>query len=64
MIRINLITVKRRKPIQIPFAAIFLVIALAGILVGFYLGTMALEGHNNDLIEEKEALEAEVQANK
>jgi len=64
MIRINLITTKRRKPIQIPFAAIFLVIALAGILVGFYLGTMALNGYNDDLLDEKKKLEDDVKANK
>lgn len=34
MIRINLLTVKRRKPIQIPFAAIFTVIGIVVIAVG------------------------------
>lgn len=43
MIKINLITVKRRKPIQIPFAFIFLVIALIGILAGFIVATTMVD---------------------
>lgn len=64
MIKINLITVKRRKPIQIPFAAIFLVIALAGILVAFYFATIWVETYNDDLKKQKEELEAEVRRDK
>ena len=43
MIKVNLITVKRRAPIQIPFAAIFLVVALIGILAGFSFATTQIE---------------------
>ncbi|MBP7634798.1 PilN domain-containing protein [Candidatus Ozemobacteraceae bacterium] len=64
MIKVNLITVKRRKPIQIPFAAIFLVIALAGILVLFYFGTIWIETYNKDLEEQKTSLEEEVRKDK
>lgn len=64
MIKINLITVKRRKPIQIPFAAIFLVIALAGIASGFYFATLAIAGWNNHLIEKKKQLEEEIKRNR
>ncbi|NLI79271.1 MAG: hypothetical protein GX442_22860 [Candidatus Riflebacteria bacterium] len=64
MIKINLITVKRRKPIQIPFAAIFLVIALAGVLVAFYFGTIWIESYNEDLKKQKEELETEVRRDK
>ncbi|MFZ2960559.1 MAG: PilN domain-containing protein [Candidatus Ozemobacteraceae bacterium] len=62
MIKINLITIKRRKPIQIPFAAIFLIIAIAGILVGFFFATQYIDTYNNDKKEEKEKLDAEVKA--
>ncbi|MBF0546600.1 MAG: PilN domain-containing protein [Candidatus Riflebacteria bacterium] len=62
MIKINLITVKRSKPIQIPFAAIFLVIALIGILGAFWFGTTMMDGYNNDLTEEKNRLDGEVKA--
>lgn len=43
MIKINLVTVKKRKPIRIPFAAIFFVIALVGILAGFYVATTMVD---------------------
>jgi len=64
MIKVNLITVKRRKPIQIPFAAIFLMIALAGILVGFYFGTIWMDSYNTDKVDEKKGLEEEVRKDK
>ncbi|HEY9070636.1 MAG TPA: PilN domain-containing protein [Candidatus Ozemobacteraceae bacterium] len=64
MIKVNLITIKRRKPIQIPFAAIFLVIALAAILVLFYFGTVWIETYNTDLEEQKKTLEEEVRKDK
>ncbi|HNW35160.1 MAG TPA: hypothetical protein PKM25_09535, partial [Candidatus Ozemobacteraceae bacterium] len=64
MIKVNLITVKRRKPIQIPFAAIFLVIALAGILVLFYFGTVWIETYNADLEENKKTMEEDVRKDK
>jgi len=66
MIKINLITTKRRKPIQIPFAAIFLVIALAGVLVLFYFATLATESWAGlpDLQEKKKTLEEEVRKDK
>ncbi len=64
MIKVNLITVKRRKPIQIPFAAIFLVIALAGILAAFWAGTVWIETYNKDLEEKKKELEDEVRKDK
>jgi hypothetical protein len=60
MIRINLVTVKRRKPIQIPFAAIFFIIGLVGIGAGFYAGTMAIEGMNEELINQKKDLADEI----
>jgi Tfp pilus assembly protein PilN len=60
MIRINLLTVKRRKPIQIPFAAIFFVIGLIGIGAGFYAGTMAIKGWNDPLRKDKEILKDEI----
>jgi len=64
MIKINLITVKRRKPIQIPFAAIFLVFALAGVLVVFYMGTIMVDGWNKDLEDKKKQLEDDVRKDK
>ncbi|MBF0498970.1 MAG: PilN domain-containing protein [Candidatus Riflebacteria bacterium] len=60
MIKINLITIKRRKPIQIPFAAIFLVIAIAAILVGFFFATQYMDTYNDDKKEQLKNLEAEV----
>jgi Tfp pilus assembly protein PilN len=60
MIRVNLLTVKRRKPIQIPFAAIFFVIGLIGIGGGFYAGTLAIKDWNKPLIEEKNDLKDEI----
>jgi Tfp pilus assembly protein PilN len=60
MIRINLLTVKRRKPIQIPFAAIFFIIGLAGIGAGFYAGTLAIKGWNDHLKEDKKNLESDI----
>lgn len=60
MIRVNLLTVKRRKPIQIPFAAIFFVIGLIGIGGGFYAGTIAIKDWNKPLIEEKNELKDEI----
>ncbi|MGM0598371.1 MAG: PilN domain-containing protein [Candidatus Rifleibacteriota bacterium] len=60
MIRVNLLTVKRRKPIQIPFAAIFFVIGLIGIGGGFYAGTLAIKDWNKPLIEEKNELKDEI----
>jgi len=62
MIRINLITIKRRKPIQIPFAAIFLVIAIAGVLVGFFFATQMMDTWNDDLKTKKQQLDDEVKA--
>lgn len=64
MIKINLLAVKRRKPIQIPFAAIFLVIGLIGIGVGFYFATIAIESMNEDKKKEQKTLKSEVEANK
>lgn len=60
MIRINLLTVKRRKPIQIPFAAIFFIIGLIGIGAGFYGGTIYIEGWNDELKNELTELKDEI----
>ncbi|HMM58653.1 MAG TPA: hypothetical protein PKC25_00830 [Candidatus Rifleibacterium sp.] len=60
MIRINLLTVKRRKPIQIPFAAIFFFLGLIGIGAGFYAGTLAIQGMNDDLITQRQELKDEI----
>ncbi|MDD2999542.1 MAG: hypothetical protein EOM80_02355 [Erysipelotrichia bacterium] len=60
MIRINLLTVKRRKPIQIPFALIFLVLGFVGIGAGFYAGTLAIEGMNDSLIEKRKELKDDI----
>lgn len=60
MIRINLLTVRRRKPIQVPFAAIFFILGLVGIGAGFYAGTMAIEGWNDTLLEEKKELKDDI----
>lgn len=60
MIRINLLSVKRRKPIQIPFAAIFFVIGLAGALAGFYAGTIAIEGLNDEIVQQRQELKDEI----
>ena len=60
MIRINLLTVKRRKPIQIPFAAIFFFLGLIGIGAGFYAGTLAIEGMNDDLTNTRQELKDEI----
>ncbi|MBI3037797.1 PilN domain-containing protein [bacterium] len=60
MIKVNLITIKRRKPIQIPFAAIFGVIAVAAILAGFYFATIWIEDFNKDKEKEKTELEQEI----
>ncbi|MBF0408271.1 MAG: PilN domain-containing protein [Candidatus Riflebacteria bacterium] len=62
MIKVNLITVKRSKPIQIPYAAIFLVIALLAILGAFYIGTTMMDGWNQGLVDEKNNLDAQVKA--
>lgn len=64
MIKINLVTVKRRKPIQIPFAAIFLIIGLLGIGAGFYAATMYVDGWNGDLIGQRDKLKKEVDSAK
>jgi hypothetical protein len=61
MIKVNLLTVKRRKPIQIPFAAIFLIIGLVGVGIGFYALTMAIEGYNEDKIGERDKLKRDVE---
>jgi len=60
MIRINLLTVKRRKPIQIPFAAIFFIIGLVGIGGAFYAGTMYIEGWNDELKKELADIKDEI----
>ncbi len=60
MIRINLLTVKRRKPIQIPFAAIFFILGLIGIGGGFYAGTMYIEGWNDEIKKELADLKDEI----
>ncbi len=60
MIRINLLTVKRRKPIQIPFAAIFFVLGLIGVGAGFYAGTMAIEGMNDEIKTQRQELKDEI----
>lgn len=60
MIKVNLLAKKRRKPIQIPFAAIFFFMGLAGIGAGFYVGTLQLDGYNDDLIARKETLRREI----
>lgn len=62
MIKINLLTVKRRKPIQIPFAAIFFVIGLACIGAAFYIGTLSVQGWNDELRNELAKLKDEVRA--
>jgi Tfp pilus assembly protein PilN len=66
MIKVNLITVKRRKPIQIPFAMIFLVIALVGILAAFWFATMTVEDWVGipDLKRRQDELEEEVRRDK
>jgi hypothetical protein len=60
MIRINLLTVKRRKPIQIPFAAIFLLFGIVGIIAGYHFATLGLDGYNDDLMRQCKALDAQV----
>ncbi len=60
MIKVNLITVKRRKPIQIPFAAIFLVIGLVAILAVFFFAASQMESYNDDKKKERDDLDAEV----
>jgi Tfp pilus assembly protein PilN len=60
MIRINLLTVKRRKPIQIPFAAIFFIIGLIGIGGAFYGGTIYIQGWNDELRNELTELKDEI----
>ncbi len=60
MIRINLITVKRRKPIQIPFAAIFLVAGLVVILAGFMFMVSQSESWNDDVKKKQEDLKKQV----
>ena len=63
MIRINLATVKKRKPIKIPFAAIFLVIGLVGIGGGYVFGQMTfITGANDKYVQEKQELKEEVEA--
>lgn len=53
MIEVNLLAKKKRKPIQIPFAAIFFVIGLVAIGVLFYLGTL----HIRDFVGVEEVRE-------
>jgi hypothetical protein len=60
MIRINLLTVKRRKPIQIPFAAIFLLLGIVGIIGGYHFGTTQLTGYNDEIMAECRALDGQV----
>lgn len=60
MIKINLLTVKRRKPIQIPFAAIFFFVGLILIGGGFYAGTMAIDGLNDELIAHRQELKDQI----
>lgn len=60
MIRVNLLTVKRRKPIQIPFAAMFLFVGIVAIMAGYYMATLQLVGYCDDIKAECEELEAEV----
>lgn len=63
MIRINLATVKKRKPIKIPFAAIFLILGLIGIGGGYmFLQMTFIKGANDKYIQEKEELKEEVEA--
>ncbi len=63
MIRINLATVKKRKPIKIPFAAIFLIIGLIGIGGGYVFGQMTfIKGANNTFIDKRQELKEEVEA--
>ena len=64
MIKVNLLSVKRRKPIQIPFAAIFLIIGLIGIGVAFYFGTIMIEEMNTTLKEDQDKLDKKVKAAK
>jgi hypothetical protein len=64
MIKVNLLSVKRRKPIQIPFAAIFLIIGLIGIGVAFYFGTVMIEDMNVALKEDQDKLDKKVKAAK
>jgi len=64
MIKVNLVTVKRRKPIQIPFAAIFLIIGLIGIGVAFYFATVFVDGWNQPLKDQRQKLENDVKAAK
>lgn len=60
MIRVNLLTVKRRKPIQIPFAAIFLFAGILAIIGGYYMATLQLVGYCDDIKAECDSLEGEV----
>ena len=60
MIRINLATTKRRKPIQIPYAAILFVIGVAAIGVGYYFATLAIANMNDDLVEKVQILKDEI----
>lgn len=60
MIRVNLLTVKRRKPIQIPFAAIFLFVGIVAIMAGYYMATLQLVGYCDEIEAECAELEAEV----
>lgn len=64
MIKVNLLTVKRRKPIQIPFAAIFLVIGVVGIVACFMAGTGMIENMNSEALERKDELNREIQADR
>lgn len=60
MIRVNLLTVKRRKPIQIPFAAFFLFVGIVAIMGGYYMATLQLVGYCDEIKAECDELTAEV----
>jgi len=60
MIRVNLLTVKRRKPIQIPFAAMFLFVGIVAIMAGYYMAKLQLVGYCDEIKAECEELSAEV----
>lgn len=60
MIKVNLQSQKRRKPIQIPFAFIFFVLGAIGIGAGFYVGTVAIDGMNDQLIRDRDQLSSEI----
>ncbi|MFC1743392.1 PilN domain-containing protein [Candidatus Riflebacteria bacterium] len=63
MLRVNLVTQKKRKPIQIPFQAIFIVIGLCGIGAGWFMGDKFLNDQLIEMEKKKDALKEEIGSN-